>query len=154
MKKLNIVVASLFTLSALGFLGYLVIATKTSEQQDDRKKTSEKEFDEEIENNTRLSNESQDKTNKVDVTELNVPECIKETVYETVDQLVTDILYYYIHTGNVVSPENLLTNLIRICQKKIEYLNMDWFEKLPKNVEELENLIRDLELWDAYTKAF
>ena len=125
--------------AVLGLIG-LVFVMKSNERKDDRKKTSNTITPQTLVEEP-VKNAQEKGTNKIDVPEFIIPDDIFKDYYETAEELLKDVLYYLIRTGFDNDPEVLLEKTIRYCTHFIE--DYDWFEKIPSNVESLENSIRE-----------
>lgn len=144
------IISSLTIGTVLGVIG-LVFVIKSNKKKDDRKKTSntvtpQTLVEDPAENANREKNTGENK--KIDVPEFKLPEDIFKESYNDVNELLKDVLYYLLRTGFDKDPERLLEKTIRYCTHFIE--DYSWYESIPKNIESLENSIRELGYENIY----
>lgn len=144
MSGKQILVTASISVTVLGLIcGVVVFAIKSVRRKDDREKTSKN-------NNPQTPANKAEKIDITSVAHANIPEGILEDEYESADALLKDILYYFLSKREYSNPEELLEKTIRACGQKID--DYSWYEKLPKNIEELESKIDEFEYGHVYRR--
>lgn len=145
MNKKILLTASGVTVVGLIIVG-LVFAIDSIREGDDREKTSKKNC-----------NQTPEKEEKKLIKEnlnlpsvVNIPDGILSDSYETAEDLLRDVLYYFLTKELYTNPRDLLDSVNRACTIRID--DYSWYEQLPRTLEDLFDIIDKFEYSSLYKR--
>lgn len=139
----NIVVG--IVLLGLGFLGWKVFGKKKI-----KKHVETPETQEEIASKTEIVNDSTDQNTSTENIKPQEEDKYKLPAgsFSTAEKLVFEIICLLLKYEDFKTPDEFLEKLVNGCGRYVE--DFEWYNEIPKNINEAEEVLKDLSLYERY----